>query len=252
VAVSFNAFGGTGTLGTPANPLTWSHTTASGATLLVACIAFNDAGRTVTAATHGGVALTRLGGWTSGTAATDRHVELWYRTSPPAGTATISFTVSAPDASRLPAGNSITFFGSDLATPFGTVQSGSATAAESVQPDTLTVSSAVGEMIIHAIAGRGNTAPTAPTGSSGSRTEQSGSATPYVYAGMSYRPGAPSVASAWTMPADNSFAVVAVPIRQSTGSTLNRLKTGDSTINAIRVGDVAASRVYSGDTQVWP
>jgi hypothetical protein len=60
------------------------------------------------------------------------------------------------------------------------------------------------------------------------------------------------VASAWTQPADNSFAVVAVPIRQSTGTTINRLKVGDSVVNAIRVGDVAASRVYSGDTQVWP
>ena len=250
MAVTLDALTGAGAPTGGLSTISWSHTTASGVTLLIATIGWNDGARTVTAATHGGVAMTNLGAWTSGSAGTDRRVEVWYRVNPPAGSATVSFTVSGTVA--LLSGESVTLFGTTTSSIFGAVSSDSDTAAGSTQPSTLTVSSAAGRMVVTALAARGTTAPTAPGSATNSRVD-TGVGSPNSYTGLALIPGAASVSAAWAMPGgDNSHAEMMVSIDAAAATALNRLRIGDSLVNAIRVGDSAVSRVYAGDTQIWP
>lgn len=206
--VTVDSVSGGTVAGTANNTITWSHTVGTGATLLVAQVIYNDSGRSVTAATFAGSAMTFLGSARSGTAGSDRHIEFWYMVNPPAGAGTVSFTISG--TAPLPAGESVSYFNASTSAPFGAFVSDTATAAAAVVPRTITATSAEGELVHTGIAARGS-APVAPPGATNTRTDLAGPATPFVAAGSAEMAGAASVDITWTADA-NSWAVAAVPI----------------------------------------
>ena len=111
--------------------LSWSHTCGAGCSLLVVG-AGNTTNKTVSSVTYGGVALSFGASVANGT---NREVEAWSLVSPTPGTATITITWSA--GARV-CGGAISFLGTNVATPFGTL----VTATGSTNPANVTVTPA--------------------------------------------------------------------------------------------------------------
>jgi len=209
VAVDALSGGTTGT--TNATSMSWTHTTATGAGLLLVTVETTDAsgGRAVTALTYAGRPLALVPGSSarSGTRGTDRHVEVWSMTSPPAGTGTVTVTVNGGTA--LMTGESVTFSGVDTTAPLGTATAKAGSAAN----PTVSVTSAAGGAVLTAVATRSGAA-TPPPGSLAARADLAGTV---VYGAAAVLPGASTVSAAWTAPS-GSYAVAAVPIRASTST----------------------------------
>ena len=192
---------------TSSNTASWSHTTSTGADLLLVSVAFNDSARTVTAVSYAGRPLTRVPGSLarSGTTGTDRHVETWSLSAPPAGTASVTTTVSGTTGVSM-TGQSATFTGVDTTSPLGTATATGGTAAN----PTVTVPSTPGALVFTGVSTRA-AAPGAPTGALKSYTNLSGT---NAYSGSAALPTTSTTSSTpatWTAPS-GTYAITAVPV----------------------------------------
>lgn len=98
--------------------MTWSHTVASGATLLVVAVTYAGGGSVTTSSvTYGGVPLTGYTRATSSAGANNRLVDLWYIVNPTPGTASIVVTQSGSNDCDAAA---ISWKGTSTSTPLGT------------------------------------------------------------------------------------------------------------------------------------
>jgi hypothetical protein len=202
--VTTDAIAGGTTGSKNAHTVTWSHTTAATANLLLVAVEFNDGGRSVSGVSYAGHALHRVSGTVarSGTRSSDRHVEVWSLLKPPTGVGQVKATVSG---SVVPiTGESVTFAGVDTTAPLGApaVKGGTG------QNPSVTVASSMSGMVFTGVATAGGT-PMPPMGAIASLTRVAGTNT---FGGTAVLPGATTVSAGWTAAAGPN-AVVGVPVK---------------------------------------
>jgi hypothetical protein len=201
--VAVDAVGGGTTASTNASSLSWTHTTATGANLLLVAVEFNDGHRSVSGVKYAGRPMTRVSSSLarSGTTTSDRHVEVWKLTDPPVGSSRVAVTLTGGTASIT--GQSQTFTHVNVTTSVGTaVARGARTPNPSV-----TVSSTLRGLVFTAVSTRSGP-PTPPSGAISPLINKAGAA---AYGGAAALPGDGRVTATWTAPA-GADAVTAVPI----------------------------------------
>ncbi len=199
---------------TSPNPFTFPHTTSGSDRLLLVSVASqpnNDDGiqEVVTGMTYGGQAMTLVGAQSQGDNA---RIEIWRLVNPPGGTNTVSITFNDafddPVNEEGASAGAVSFTGVHQGTPLGTFASA---AASGVTPMSVSVSSAVGELVFDTVARKGAAVTVDP-----SQTEQWNLCTDggcsNVGGGASTEAGAASVTLSWT-PDNDRWVIGAVPIK---------------------------------------
>jgi hypothetical protein len=192
--------------------LSWSHTVASGDNrLLVVRTAHQDGTKSVTSVDYGGRALTKFLGVNGPSNA--NHASLWYLVDPLPGTATVVVRFAAREV----IGSATSFSGVHQSAPFGTFSASNGTTTAAA----VTLASSSGEVVVDAIAARGDALSLTP---SGSRTVQvnaaTGSANDEVRSAGSFAPGTNSVTMSWTLGVGRPWALIAASLRQAPTTAL--------------------------------
>jgi uncharacterized repeat protein (TIGR01451 family) len=186
--------------------LAWSHTIGSGSNgILIVGVSNRRSNRTVTNVTYGGQSLTRIGIQVSG--GNTSRLEMWYLLAPPQGTALLTVNLSG---NTDVIGGAVSYFGVDQLAPMGTFSSTGGTGSSA----TVTITSAIGELVVGAIAAPGTAQSLTPgsgqisnwnvgTGTSGANERGAGSS----------QDGASSVMMSWGLGASADWAIGAVSLR---------------------------------------
>ncbi|MBS0495873.1 MAG: tandem-95 repeat protein, partial [Proteobacteria bacterium] len=222
-----------------ASSLTWSHTVASGSEgMLMVNVAVKGTSGATTV-TYGGVSLTRLGTITNGSGVKQTS-ELWYLKAPTAGTANV--VVTLPASNQAVAAGSTNFFGVDQTTPFGTYVSATGTGGT----PTVTVASALGDIVIDAAGQHARSSVTPGTGQTQLWEQRSGTSASDISGASSTKPGAASVTMSWTSTGTGNaeWATGAVALKASlanhaptgTAKTLTTLQSQAYTFTAADFG----------------
>jgi hypothetical protein len=143
-SVSTKDNGGIGAVST----LSWSHTVASGASILIVAVseASYSPPPTVVGVTFGSSSLTLIGREDDSPALKASHVELWSLLNPPAGTRTVTFTLSATETAIF--GGALSFFNAIGTTSF----TGSNDQSGTVTTPSITVPAVAGELVVGVLA----------------------------------------------------------------------------------------------------
>jgi hypothetical protein len=218
VALAFDAVGpsSAGAAATSAAP-SWSHTVTGTNTLLLAAVVCDTDSTTITAITYGGTAMTPLtagsGNYIHANNASAGWVAVYKLAGAPAGTATVSVTLSA---SSVWEAGSLSFNGADTVTPLGTPQNAEGT---SLSQPTMSFTPTTSGRIIAAFLGCGNfiNSATSPLTSRWINNQGGSNA-----GGMSAGATAPSTGSAvtvaWSITAD-FWGIQAVEVLPGTGTS---------------------------------
>lgn len=178
--------------------LSWSHTVASGASILIVAVseASYSPPPTVVSVTFGSSSLTLIGREDDSPGFKASHVELWSLLNPPAGTKTVTFTLSATETAVV--GAAISFFNVIGTTSF----TGSNDQSGTVTTPSITVPAVAGELVLGVLTTCGVTCQS----SQGAPAPGAGSTVAYVsndiaqgelYAAASYAPAASPVTLSW-------------------------------------------------------
>ena len=174
--------------------LSWSHTVASGASILIVGLSESTAPTppTVVSVTFGSSSLTLMG--RESTSPGFSHVELWSLLNPPAGTATITLKLSNTETAVV--AGAVSFFNVIGTTAFV----GSNDQSGTVTTPSITVPAVSGELAIDVLAtcstGCSNSA-TAPTPATGSTTYVSSEINGNLFAAASGAPAGSPVTLSW-------------------------------------------------------
>jgi hypothetical protein len=240
---------------TSPNPVTFSHATSGSDRLLLVSVASQPNGddgiiEVVTGITYGGQPLTLVGAQSQ----TDNaRIEIWRLINPPAGSNTVSITFNDafddPVNEEGASAGAVSFTGVHQGTPLGTFASAAASGSSA---PSVTVSSAVGELVFDTVARKGAAVTMDP-----SQTEQWNLCTDAgcsnVGGGASTEPGAASVTMSWT-PANDRWAIGAVPIKPAAVSpppSAGVCSTGEFFSDGFESGDLSAwdgSTTGTGDS----
>ena len=205
--------------------LTFSHTVGSGANrLLIVGVTMTKGIETCTGVTYGGTALTLIGQSQAGDAA---KAYLWKLASPPSGAASVVVTCSAAENF---AGGAISFTGVNINTNGGFAAASGTSTAPSVN-----VTSAAGELVVDAIASKGDGISLAVgTSKTLQWTNKTGTAKENALGGGSTEAGAPSVTMSWTLGASKDWSIGAVSLMPAPTiqADVTTSKTGASTVVA--------------------
>jgi hypothetical protein len=220
---------------------TWSHTVSGSNPILIVGVSVKGASSTgVNSITFNGDSLTKLASDANGTKVA---VELWYLVNPDVDTHTISMDMTGGSGNNYTAG-SMSFVGVDQATPLGT----HATASSGSNTATVNVSSAAGELVIDVV---GTEKESISIGSGQTQRFNPG-ADPEC--GGSSEPGASSVTMSWSINKNNSWAIIAVPLKPAPDAMVSTTgsQTSSMVISSINqyVGGKFVIRDYSGSRNV--
>lgn len=178
--------------------LSWSHIVAPSASILIVAVseASYSPPPTVVSVTFGSSTLTLIGTEDDSPGFKASHVELWSLLNPPAGTKTVTFTLSAPETAVV--GAAISFFNVIGTTSF----TGSNDQSGTVPTPLITVPAVAGELVLGVLATCGVNCQS----SQGAPAPGAGSTVAYVsndivqgelYAAASYAPAASPVTLSW-------------------------------------------------------
>jgi hypothetical protein len=199
--------------------LNWSHTVGSGANrLLVVGVSIRNAGRTVTAVSYRGQALTLLQAQNNSDAAV--RVEQWYLVAPLSGTGTV--TVRLTDDAKV-VGGAVSFTGAAQVAPFRALASAGSTGTGTTNP-VVADSSAVSELMVSAVATEGDAGPTlAPmAGQSQAWKRYYGTSGGDVAGGGSTAAGAANLTVGWTKSEVAKWAIAAAAIKPAPSVSLTQ------------------------------
>ncbi|WP_298622295.1 DUF4347 domain-containing protein, partial [uncultured Zoogloea sp.] len=171
-----------------ATSLTWSHTTSTTThgILIVTVAVRKDV--PVTSVTYGGTALTHVGSQVDPSGKV--RAEMWYLLAPSGGTENV--VVSLSGSANATAG-ATSFYNVSQNNPFGSVTAGSGSGDPS-----LTLVSAVGELVVDSVADRDVDSQVVGPGQSELWTDKVGSGSNDSWGGSSAEAGAASVTMSWT------------------------------------------------------
>lgn len=192
---------------TLASSLTFSHTVTGSNLALGVGVEFGDTGlvRTVSSITYNAVNLTKPAGGTSYNGTSIRS-ELWYLANPASGANNVVITLSASVDGEL-IGGAVSMTGVDQATPVGTAANAT---GQSTTP-TVTVTSAVDEMVMDSVAYNLTTGATPGAG----QTERWERLASLTNSGVgSTEAGAASVVMDWTTLLSD-WATVGLPFNEA-------------------------------------
>ena len=182
---------------TSVSSLTWSHTTGTGSDrILIVGVAVQ--GVNINSVTYNGTNLTRLA-----TKTNTVKVEMWYLVAPTNGAHNVVVTLSGNCGLSGVTGGAQSFYNVDPTTPFGTT----GTASGNRSTASATVSSAVNEIVVDAVA-------TSFFGLTigGGQTLGFNQA-PFISGAGSRATGAASVTMDWSIALSDDWATIAVPIK---------------------------------------
>lgn len=203
----------------------WSQTIDNGPNrLLLVGVSFAATDRTITSMTFGGVALTYVG-----SSGVNRRVELWKLVNPTVSTATIVANWSSSVNAVFWSGS---FTNVDQTAPLGTFQSAS---GNSTTPS-VTVSSAVGKLIVDVLAAAGDAGTLTPgAGQTLICSGNTGTTSGDARGGGSSKAGASSVTMSWTLGASKVWDLGAVAINPAPALSAN-IATSSSGAASITAG----------------
>ncbi|HEX6790438.1 MAG TPA: hypothetical protein VF247_03930 [Candidatus Krumholzibacteria bacterium] len=197
-----SAVTGTGT------SITFTHTVPIGMDrVMIVGVSTYNSNKPVTSLTYAGVALTRIGFLDGGTGSNDRRIEMWQLINPPIGTADVVVRFSSSAKAVI---GTACFFGVDTTNPHGAFTSNEGRTALA----TVSVPSAVGELVIDCMGVQGNAA-TATVGAGQTQlwndfTRSNGGA---VVGTASTEPGAGSVTMTWNLSGIDYWVIGAVSLK---------------------------------------
>lgn len=201
-AVAFDA-GVAGTYAYPVTTLTWSHTITGANSVILAWIQV-PTGRTITAATYAGAAMTF-----GANKVADQDLHCYYKIGPATGANDVSFTMSG--AANEMVGGSQSFNGADQTTPFGTFVTASGTS--NFEPS-ITVTSAIGEIVADGMAWHTSNPEITRTVGAGQTERFFSSGGINAKAGVgSTEAGAASVPMTWTLSAISNWQQIGVSVK---------------------------------------
>ncbi len=185
--------------------LSWAHTVGSGPDRVLVVGVSNSSNTQVRRIRYGGVALTEIVSRAGGGGNT--RASLWILVAPLSGTADVVVTLSGPEDI---AAGAVSFTGVEQGTPVG----GSASARGTGTLASVTIASAPEEVVVDAVAARGNALSIVPGGGQAPLwTIGTGTGGNNVIGGGSTQPGAASVTMSWTLAASQSWAIGAARLR---------------------------------------
>lgn len=199
----------------PCTSLSVSQTIGSGTdrALYITVTWISTSAASVSSVTYNGVAATRVGGVSNATncggGGLRCFTDLWRLLAPASGVHNIAVTMSA-NVTVIVGGIALT--GVHQTTPEGTLQSTTGTSAS----PSLTVSSAATELVVGSLIIQNAGGSIAVTGGASlaySNFDSGG----FVQTGSSYMTGAASTAYGWSYASSQPFAILAVPVKPSTG-----------------------------------
>ncbi|HUU32413.1 MAG TPA: hypothetical protein VMW48_00045, partial [Vicinamibacterales bacterium] len=207
---SISAGATTTTNGASVSALSWSHTVPAGTNrLLLVTVAHRDGSKYVSGVTFGGVNLTiRMSSGTSNNSAA-----IYYLVNPPVGTAPVQVTMSGP---VYVAASATTFTGVNPVSPFspGAASVGSSTTASVSLP------SAVGTVVVSAVAANGDAGTLSLLGSGSSFwNDGTGTNKNNRRGAAATRPGGGTVTVGQTLSASKAWSIVATTLQPGVEAT---------------------------------
>jgi hypothetical protein len=199
--------------------LSWSHSVGNGANrLLVVGVSIRNAGKTVTGVSYSGKALTFLQARNNHDAAV--RVEQWYLIAPPAGTGTVTVTLSG---SAKVAGGAVSFTGADQVSPFRGLMSNGSTNTGTDNP-TVADSSGVAELVVGAVATEGDAGVslTPMSGQSQAWKRVYGNSGGDIAGAASTTAGAAGLVVGWTKSVTAKWAIAAAVVKPAPSVALTQ------------------------------
>ncbi|MGO9111654.1 MAG: DUF4347 domain-containing protein, partial [Thermoguttaceae bacterium] len=207
-----------------ASSLIFSHTVNSGSDSILiveVAVAHGGANDPVASVTYGGQSLTLIG---SANLPNNESADLWYLLAPSVGTANVvvnltgscHFVASATD-----------YFGVNQTTPLGTL----ATATGNSSTPTVTVASAIGQLVVDSLVTQGSALSITPTGPGQIPlwSQNTGTAAGDALGGGSYyQAGGSTVTMSWSETGAHNWAIVAVPLVAAPVTTLTVTTSADT------------------------
>ena len=223
LAISLSGSVSTGTT-SGATSLSFSHTVVSGSNqVLFVSVGIDGAGSPVSSMTYGGLAMTKIG-----QASGNHGVEIWRLTAPIVGTANVVMNFIGTTAA---VAGATTYDGVNQTTPSGALTHASGTGTTA----SLTVSSAVGELVMDVQYWQNNPAGGAQGGGQTQTWTQSNAT---LKARGSTEAGAASVVMSNTAGSSQQWEVGAISIKAASLGTLNAITV--NTTNDTNDGDVSS------------
>ena len=190
--------------GASVSTLSWSHTVAAGTNrLLLVTVAHRDGNKDVSGVTFGGVDLTvRMSSGTS-----NNSTAIYYLVNPPVGTATVQVTMSG---SVYVAASATNFTGVDPVSPFspGAASVGTSSTASVSLP------SAVGTVVVSAVAANGDAGTLRLLGSGSSFwNDGTGTNKNNIRGAAATRPGGGTVTVGQTLSSSKAWSIVATTLQ---------------------------------------
>ncbi len=185
--------------------LTWSHSVGAGPDRALVVGVSNSSNAQVRRVTYGGTPLTlvvsRVGG------GGNTRVSLWILVAPPSGPADVVVTLNGTEDI---AAGAVSFTGVEQGTPVG----GSASRRGTSALASVTIASAPEEVVVDAVAARGNALTITPgAGQTPLWNLDTGAGGNDVIGGASAEPGAASVTMSWALEVSRSWAIGAARLR---------------------------------------
>ena len=232
--------------------LTWSHTVGAGPDRVLVVGVSNSSNTQVRTVTYGGAPLTLIVSRVGGGGNT--RVSLFILVAPPSGAANVVATLAGTEDV---AGGAVSFAGVEQGTPVGDSASGRGTGTLAA----VTIASATEEVVVDAVAARGNALSITPgAGQAPQWSLATGAGGNDVIGAGSTKPGAASVTMSWTLAVARSWAVGAAslrPARVVPDAAIKLAAEGagaylsDGVYENPAVTQVKAAGVMSGTTAVY-
>ncbi len=201
--------------GTTAGSQTWSHTVTSGSNGILIVSVSIKTNAVVGSVTYNNKPLTFAIGWNESSGKV--RSEMWYLKAPDTGTFNIVVTMGSYYFANFVAG-ATNFFGVDQTTPYGSL-----TTAEGSGNPSITVASAIGELVIDAVAAFNVDTESSGAGQTILWTNKNGTASNDAWAGSSKKEGASSVTMSWTKTGTGAGSWACVALSLKPGVTDNEL-----------------------------
>ena len=177
---------------TGASSLSFSHSIASGGDgILIVTVSYKAKNVSVTSVTYGGVGLTLLG-FSEYSGGDDTRTEMWMLKNPTTGTANV--VIAASQNNQIYIASATNFFGVDQTTSTGSYVA----ATGSGGAMSVTVASAVGELVIDSVGGRAVSSGTVGANQTQLSSYTTGGGGSDVFHASSIESGASSVTMSWT------------------------------------------------------
>lgn len=191
--------------GNATRTLTWSHTVGAGPDRVLVVGVSNHANTPVRGVTYGGAPLAPIVSRAGG--GNNTRVSLFILVAPATGTADVVVTLSGTEDV---VGGAVSFTGVEQGTPVG--DSGTARGTGTLA--SVTIASAPGEVVVDAVAARGNgMLITVGGGQAQLWNRATGTWGTDIIGGGSTEPGAASVTMSWTLSVSRSWAIGAASLR---------------------------------------